>query len=118
MDQLGWKVLKDIIGATLSCLCILHCALQPILIAHIPSLNIWTENETAHMVLGAFAFLVSGPTLVAQGNRSTYTLALVGFVALLLPLKFHELETTLTLFGSSCLILGHFIRHRYCQCCY
>lgn len=106
--------MKDIVGMTLSLLCMAHCLLLPLLLTLIPLSLPLVENEFLHLTLVGFVTIVSVPLLVFRGNQKTLTLGILGtgFLATAL-LQHHGMgEKLFTVIGSLAILIGHLVRRK------
>jgi hypothetical protein len=129
----------DRLGVGLSALCIAHCALTPVALALLPSLNLpffrpffrpfyWAfVREDFHVVI---AFLIAGAALLAflpgyraHGNGRVFTWAVPGFGLIAFAAACGGSlfgpygEAGLSIVGSALLIQGHRLNRAACACC-
>ena len=125
----------DRLGICLSGLCILHCALTPVLLVGLPALNLSGfpfPGGDFHVVIAVFigcaALLAFIPGFRAHRNRQVFAWAIPGFLAIVLAaflgkadVGFAHLgqagEAALSIFGSVLLIRAHLLNRAYCACC-
>ena len=120
------SMLLDRASIGLSVICVLHCFATPILLAFAPSLlALPVADEKFHAVL---IFLILPASLVAltlgcrrHGDMSVFYWGCSCLIVLLGPLLLgHDLlgdagEKTMTVFGSSLVVVGHVLNFRSCR---
>ena len=106
--------MRDFVGGTLSCLCIAHCALLPLLFGVFPAVGFLVENEAVHMLLLVLTLVVSGPALLTGVPPMNKILASFGLtlMAIAIFMSMEWLELAATLAGSSIVLISHFLRYR------
>lgn len=113
----SWKQI-DILGACLSLLCLVHCALPlvlPFLVASLP----WLKNEMLHFGLLALVAPVAIWAITQgcrkHGNRRILVMGVISLVLLFAAVFSGEaLEKPLTFAGSILLFFTH-LQNRKCQ---
>lgn len=115
--------LWDRLGIAGSVLCVLHCALTPLLIGYLSTAGLaFLGDEIVHKILAVvllfaalFAFI---PGYRKHGNTATVTAGAIGiglvlFAGLILaPFIGHGLETAITIAGSVILVGAHTVNWR------
>lgn len=116
----------DRLGICLSGLCILHCALTPVALAALPSMNAVFLRDHFH---GWFAFLIGGSALLAfvpgyraHGDLRVFLWAAPGFAAIVAAAiwggglgVYGEAAASIT--GSALLLQAHRLNRALCACC-
>lgn len=103
----------DVSAVLLSGLCLIHCLTLPLLVASLPILGVWADQEWVHAVLVAIAAPLSGYALWRVRSRlplALCALAVLGLGCLLagaLEWFGRDSETPLTLAGSLLLAAAH-----------
>jgi hypothetical protein len=118
----------DTMGMTASSVCMVHCALTPLLLALAPGLAHYVPgDETVHRTL-AVLVLSAGAFALARGYRVHRRLiVLVGFAAgaaLVLTgalvgelLGSHVAEVAVTVAGSVVMVASHWKNRAFCNSC-
>ena len=117
----------DRLGIFLSGLCLLHCALTPVALLLLPTMNLVFFREGFHV---AIAFFIAGAALMAfvPGYRShrdvqAFKWAAPGFLLIVAGAVWgtavggNWVESALSILGSAFLIQAHRINRRLCACC-
>lgn len=107
----------DASAVGLSCLCLVHCLLLPIVSAALPAAGLWAEAEWLHKLLVLTALPVTALAAVRHregtGGLPFLAPAILG-LALLLSAAFvealHDFETSLTVAGAVLLASAHIWR--------
>lgn len=113
------RVSSDLIGVSLSALCLLHCLAVPLLLALLPALaGAWAEQEWVHQLLIVFAFLAVGAAmqrgLMVHQRWAPLMLALVGLgflSASLIAPEGHWTEKLVTAIGALATASAHLWNH-------
>lgn len=135
MNMLHRKIKWDLVGATVSGLCIIHCIALPICLLLLPALGAYTEALDGHthnillvLVVGA-AGLSFIPGYRVHKHAMPAALAIAGILALCFAayLSHHghgscadhhnSWEPYVAITGSSLLILAHWVNHTKCKKC-
>jgi len=114
--------MRDVLGAWLSFLCLLHCALPLLLVSFGASLGMNQVAESIHaewlhiaLLLPVVGILsVSLPkAYLSHRNPQPAILAIIGIVTLVMGVVFgNQAETILTLIGSVLVIYSHLLNRR------
>lgn len=121
------KSIIDHLGMAASLLCLLHCALTPLLILFLPTLD-FTDSWWTHFILaigvGAFAILAFQRGYQHHHKLLPVTLGFAGLTLIILALFIDsephsgiDLEHILpTVAGSILLVCGHALNMHSCNC--
>lgn len=118
----------DKMGVVLSCLCMVHCFLTPIIVALYPAFAHGHEFHAgmaiALLLLAAFAFyrgyqVHSRQKVLKFGLAGLFFIFLGLFSPMVLEDTYHLLGSVMTIVGSVFLVTAHFwnIRFARCACC-
>ncbi|MDB5390268.1 MAG: hypothetical protein JWM11_5914 [Planctomycetaceae bacterium] len=142
----GWLRPCDVIGATLSFLCVIHCMAMPLVIVYLPVLGLeWLARNGFHRWVAVVAILFGAMSFTPgyiQHRRTiipflgTVGLFLLGFSALAVPdhcctatsgenlatclatTTFQTgFESSLTPLGGILLVISHALNCRWAACC-
>lgn len=108
---------RNIFGAILSILCIVHCVATPFLIASLPSVSVYFASERWHYLIVGLITIVSLPVLLNSASRTIAALSVVGVSVLIGAILLHseKWEAPVTVIGSLILIAAHILRYRRSQ---
>lgn len=114
--------MRDIVGALLSFLCIVHCLLPVFVVSYGASLGIeelaeYIGAEWLHLALLVpiivILFFSLPKSYLQHSDVKPIALAAIGVVSLISALFLgHELEASLTVLGSSLVISAHLLNRR------
>ena len=114
--------MRDVVGASLSVLCMIHCFLPLIVLSFGASLGLHQVAEHMHHDLMHFVLLIPIVLLLVfslpksykqHGNIAPAILAVTGLVILVIALMTNaNLETPLTIFGSVFVIGAHLLNRK------
>ncbi|XOV78107.1 MAG: MerC domain-containing protein [Aestuariibacter sp.] len=118
--------ITDKFAIGLSLMCAVHCLLVPILLVFLPSLAILQlDSEQFHLwlVVAVIPSSVFALTLGCKQHKRYQLLGMgaIGLILLILALLLGEKrigetgEKTLTVLGSACVAIGHWINYRLCR---
>ena len=119
---LGLDLMRDVLGAWLSFLCILHCALPLLLVAFGTSIGLNHLAESAHQewlhsvllmpVIGILAFSLPKAYRVHRNPQPVF-LAVVGTLSLIAGILIGgHWESFLTVMGSMLIIYSHLMNRK------
>lgn len=115
----------DLLAASLSTLCVIHCLGLPLLAAVLPVFTGWAEAEWVHKVFVLLALPISASVILRRARIANSTglvsAAIAGLVLLLAGAfvgALHDIERPITVVGSLLLASAHlrwWVRHRSCS---
>lgn len=103
----------DRIGSALASLCIIHCALIPIIGVFLPVIENEATDALVHLAFLAMALPITSVAIlksVRSGNRLASLFLLIGLIvisAVQLEPALHHLESMLSIIGGALLLVGH-----------
>ena len=115
----------DLIGASTSTLCAIHCAALPLVAAALPTLGIgWVGSGAVEWGLvgssGLIAFLALRKGYRIHGRQAPRLVALLGFLAVVVSILLESLGgwvTVLRVLGGFTMVLGHILNGLGCRVC-
>ncbi|MBL0314205.1 MAG: MerC domain-containing protein [Holophagaceae bacterium] len=115
----------DLIGASASTLCAIHCAALPLVAAALPTLGIgWLGSGAVEWGLvgssGLIAFLALRKGHRIHGRQAPRVVALLGFLAVVVSIFLESMGawvTVLRVLGGFTMVLGHILNGLGCRVC-
>lgn len=115
----------DVIGASASTLCAIHCAALPLVAAALPTLGIgWLESGAVEWGLvggsGLIAFLALRKGHCIHGRQAPRLVALLGFLAVVVSIVLESMGawvTVLRVLGGLTMVVGHGLNALGCRDC-
>ena len=106
--------MRDILGGTLSCLCIFHCTILPFVVGLLPAFGVLAENEIVHFVLLGLVLFISAPVLLVGLPLFNRLLAGAGLLLMFSAVfaKVEWVEQAVTVAGCAGVLLAHFLRYK------
>lgn len=120
-----WSRISDRLGVYLSSLCVVHCALMPVLFMVLPSFSYLVSHDVFHVIMLLLLPLVAFVAFVPgyRAHRDPIVFVYGGFGLVLLGvavLLFHDsrlFEALFSIAGSLTLIRAHQLNRRLCVYC-
>lgn len=112
-NKMKTSVWADVLGASLSTLCIIHCLFLPVLGMVLPIFGLISGTEWIHKVLVLMTIPVSGILIIKPKRIFVAPLAGLGLLLLFLAAfwKFlHDSEVLITVTGALLLFSAHMLR--------
>ncbi len=113
----------DLVGASASTLCAIHCAAMPLIITALPTLGIaWVGSGAVEWGLvatsGFIAFLALRKGHRIHGREAPRLLALMGFLAVVFSILLESMGgwiTVLRVLGGLAMVFGHILNALACR---
>jgi MerC mercury resistance protein len=115
----------DLVGASASTLCAIHCATLPLVAAALPTLGLgWVSSGPVEWGLvgssGTIAFLALRKGHRIHGRQAPRLIALLGFFAVVVSIFLESMGgwvTALRVLGGFTMVLGHVLNGLGCRVC-
>lgn len=112
------KQIVDHVGIVLSCICLVHCLLLPIMIV---LLQVDFHMEGFHEGMLVLTMLVSGHALwhgyKKHCKHIVLAFGIIGVTCMAVALLVHSIEVILTTIGASLILSAHVLNMRGLNCC-
>ena len=120
------RAMWDKIGLGLSGLCLVHCLILPFLVAALPWLGLFIEDERVHLCFAAVtvpvAIIAFIPGFLKHQRQGVLALGMAGATLLLFGSVGHDwvphpMEHWFTVLGGMFLVSGHYVNFRLTNSC-